>query len=135
MEKITITARINAPIASVWNTYTNPESIKAWNNASEEWHTPEAKNDLRTGGKFCYRMEAKDKSAGFDFEGTFEEVRQNESLSYTISDGRRVDVIFSEKDNATEVMVTFEAEDENPVEMQRSGWQAILDNFKKCVER
>lgn len=135
MEPIIITAIINAPSATVWAAYTDPEAVKQWNNASDDWHTPSARSDLRVDGKFSYRMEAKDGSVGFDFEGTFREVEPNKKLSYTIADGRNVEVTFAEENGVTTVTVTFEAESENPVEMQRAGWQAILDNFKKYVEK
>ena len=106
-----------------------------WNNASDDWHTPRAENDLKVGGKFLYRMEAKDGSSGFDFDGTYEQVKTNELIVYAISDGRKVDVKFTKDDNArTKLATTFEAEYTNPIEMQRGGWQAILNNFKKYVE-
>ena len=106
-----------------------------WNNASNDWHTPRAENDLKVRGKFLYRMEAKDGSSGFDFDGTYEQVKTNELIAYSISDGRKVQVMFTKDDNTRTKMVTiFEAESTNPIEMQRDGWQAILNNFKKYVE-
>jgi uncharacterized protein YndB with AHSA1/START domain len=106
-----------------------------WNNASNDWHNPRAENDFKVGGKFLYRMEAKDGSSGFDFEGTYEQVETNELIVYSISDGIKVEVIFTKDYNAsTKMATTFEAESTNPVEMQRDGWQAILNNFKKYVE-
>jgi uncharacterized protein YndB with AHSA1/START domain len=105
-----------------------------WNNASDDWHTPRAENDLRAGGKFSARMEAKDGSMGFDFGGVYDEVKENEYIAYTMGDDRKVEVTFSAQGNETEIEETFEAEDTNPLEMQKSGWQAILDNFKNYTE-
>jgi uncharacterized protein YndB with AHSA1/START domain len=132
--KITVETRINAPVEKVWKHFTEPAHIMEWNNASPDWHTPKAENDLRPGGSFSYRMEAKDGSAGFDFAGTYEEVVPNEFISYTIGDGRKVEVTFTDEGGKTHVIETFDPENENPVEMQRGGWQAILDSFKKHVE-
>lgn len=136
LEKTTITveATINAPVEKVWKLWTSPEHITKWNNASDDWHTPHAENDLRVGGKFLSRMEAKDGSFGFDFGGVYDEVKTNELIAYTIGDGRKVKVNFTKQDNATKVVSIFEAENENPVEMQRGGWQAILNSFKKYAE-
>lgn len=133
-QKITVENTVNAPVDKVWELWTGPEHITKWNNASKDWHTTRAENDLRAGGKFMARMEAKDGSFGFDFEGTYDEVRTNEAIAYTMSDGRKVDVIFTSAGDATKVVETFEAETENPIEMQRGGWQAILDSFKKYAE-
>ena len=132
---ITVQAAINAPVEQVWKLYTEPEHVMKWNNASNDWLTPRAENDLKVGGKFLYRMEAKDGSSGFDFDGTYVQVKTNELIVYSISDGRKVEVIFIKDDNArTKIATTFEAENSNPIEMQRDGWQAILNNFKKYVE-
>ncbi|KJS04000.1 MAG: hypothetical protein VR77_12625 [Flavobacteriales bacterium BRH_c54] len=131
---IKIEALVKAPIEKVWRCWTDPNHIIKWNNASDDWQTPFAENDLRVGGKLLFRMEAKDKSAGFDFEGTYDEVIENQKIVYTIADGRKVSVTFTEKDNEIMVTETFEAENTNPIEMQRDGWQAILNNFKKHVE-
>jgi uncharacterized protein YndB with AHSA1/START domain len=131
---ITIEATINAPAEKVWELWTNPEHIKQWNNASDDWHTTKAENDVRTGGKFSSRMEAKDGSWGFDFSGVYDDVKKNELIAYTMGDGRKVKVDFSETENKTKVVETFDPESQNPVEMQRSGWQSILDNFKKYAE-
>jgi uncharacterized protein YndB with AHSA1/START domain len=126
---------IKAPVEKVWRLWTTPEHITKWNNASDDWHTPRAENDLRAGGKFFCRMEAKDGSSGFDFVGTYDEIKKNELVSYTMEDERKVKVTFSKNNDAeTEVVETFEAESANPVEMQCAGWQAILDNFRKYVE-
>lgn len=106
-----------------------------WNNASDDWHTPRAENDLKVRGKFLYRMEAKDGSSGFDFEGTYEQVKTNGLIVYSLTDGRKVEVIFAKDEHArTKMATTFEAENTNPIEMQRDGWQAILNNFKKYLE-
>jgi len=132
---ITVQAVINAHVEQVWKLYTEPEHVTKWNNASNDWYTPRAENDLKVGGKFLYRMEAKDGSSGFDFDGTYKQVKTNELIVYSISDGRKVEVIFTKEDDArTKMAATFEAESTNPVEMQRDGWQAILNNFKKYVE-
>ena len=131
---ITVEATIKAPVEKIWKYWTMPEHIKQWNKASDDWHTPYAENDVRTGGKFLSRMEAKDKSFGFDFGGVYDEVKDYKLIAYTIGDGRKVKIIFSGAKNETKITETFEAENQNPVEMQRSGWQAILDNFKKYTE-
>lgn len=131
---ITVEAIIKAPVEKIWKYWTMPEHIKQWNKASDDWHTPYAENDVRTGGKFLSRMEAKDKSVGFDFGGVYDEVKDHKLIAYTIGDGRKVKIIFSGDKNKTKITETFEAENQNPVEMQRSGWQAILDNFKKYTE-
>jgi uncharacterized protein YndB with AHSA1/START domain len=132
--KITVQTNINAPVDKVWETWTTPEHIIQWNNASPDWHTPVAENDLRVGGKFLSRMEAKDGSFGFDFEGIYDAVVTHELISYNLADGRNVKIIFIDKGYQTEVIETFDAENENPVEMQREGWQSILDNFKNYTE-
>ena len=131
---ITVENTINAPVEKVWAYWSAPEHITKWNNASEDWHSPRAENDLRTGGKFSTRMEAKDGSMGFDFGGTYDEVKTNEVIAYTMSDGRKVVVNFTKVGDQAKVIETFDAEETNPIEMQRGGWQAILDNFKKYVE-
>ncbi|HET6992494.1 MAG TPA: SRPBCC family protein [Bacteroidia bacterium] len=131
---ITVESTIKVPVEKVWEFWTLPEHIKNWNNASDDWHTPFAENDLRAGGKFLSRMEAKDGSFGFDFGGVYDEVKTNEVIAYTMGDGRKVKVIFTKQDNSTKVTETFEAEDQNSIEMQKGGWQSILDNFKKYAE-
>lgn len=131
---ITVSANIQAPIENIWAAWNEPQHVTQWNSASPDWHTPTAENDLRVGGSFKYRMEAKDGSFGFDFEGVYDEVKPNELINYTMSDGRRVSTSFHTSDNATKVTTNFDAENENPVEMQQAGWQAILDNFKKYAE-
>jgi len=131
---VTVEALIQAPLEKVWEFWTLPEHITQWSFASDDWHTPSAENDLRTGGKFQSRMEAKDGSMGFDFAGIYDEVATGERIAYTMGDGRKVLVNFSSKGDTTRVVETFDAEDTNPVEMQKGGWQAILDNFKKYAE-
>jgi uncharacterized protein YndB with AHSA1/START domain len=134
MEKVTIETTVDKPVEIVWEYWTEPQHITKWNSASEDWHTPIAENDLRVGGKFLSRMEAKDGSFGFDFGGVYDEVRINESISYTLGDGRKVNITFISQENETKIIETFEAESSNPIEMQAAGWQAILDNFKKYTE-
>ena len=127
--KITVTALIDASIETVWRYWTSPEHIVNWNNASDDWYTPKAENDLRTGGKFLSRMEAKDGSFGFDFEGIYDLVETHQTIEYTLPDGRKVAIQFLEKGNQTEVIETFDPENENPPELQQQGWQMILNNF------
>lgn len=131
---ITVEAAVNAPLEKVWQFWTLPEHIVKWNNASDDWHTPFAENDPRTGGKFLSRMEAKDGSFGFDFGGVYDEVVINKKIEYTMADGRKVTITFTQNGDECKVSETFDAEETNSVEMQRTGWQAILDNFKKYVE-
>ena len=132
---ITVETDVNAPIEKVWNYFTNPKHIVKWNNASDDWHTPRAENDLRVGGNFTYRMEAKDGSFGFDFGGKYDSVEEHKYIEYTIGDGRKVKVSFNTTgNNQTHVTENFEAENTHSVEMQRGGWQNILDNFKKYTE-
>jgi uncharacterized protein YndB with AHSA1/START domain len=134
-KEITVQAVIKAPLEKVWSLWTVPEHVTKWNNASDSWHTPRAESDLRVGEKFLYRMESRDGSAGFDFTGVYDEVKRNELISYTMDDERKVKVIFKKNNDAeTNLVETFEAEDTNPLETQRNGWQAILNNFKKYVE-
>jgi uncharacterized protein YndB with AHSA1/START domain len=134
-KKIKVETTVQAPVEKVWEYWTEPTHIKKWNNASEDWHTPIAENDLRSGGKFLSRMEAKDGSFGFDFGGTYDEVKLHEVIAYTMEDGRQVKITFKGRENETEVIETFDAEATNPIEMQQQGWQAILDNFKKYAEQ
>jgi uncharacterized protein YndB with AHSA1/START domain len=131
---ITIETTVNAPVEKVWEYWTKPEHITQWSFASDDWHTPSAENDLRPGGKFASRMEAKDGSAGFDFGGAYDAVTPNEYIEYTMDDGRKVKIHFSGDGDKTRVTETFEAEDTHSIEMQQGGWQAILDNFKKYTE-
>jgi uncharacterized protein YndB with AHSA1/START domain len=131
--QIIVETNVNAPIAAVWQAYTTPEDIIQWNAASDDWHTTKATVDLREGGEFSSRMEAKDGSFGFDFAGTYTKVIPNKLIEYAFGD-RAATVEFLQVANAVTVRVTFEAEKENPIEMQRGGWQAILANFKKYAE-
>ena len=133
-QKITIKTIINAPVEKVWTYWTEPEHIKKWNNASEDWHTTKAENDLRVGGKFTSRMEAKDGSFGFDFGGIYDEVKVYDFISYTLGDERKVSITFVKNQDKTEITEEFEAENENSIEMQKMGWQSILDNFKRYTE-
>ena len=131
---ITVTATVAATPEKVWKLWNSPEDITQWNSASEDWHSPKAENDLREGGKFNYRMEAKDGSMGFDFWGTYNKVVPNELIKYTMGDERKCTVKFTPQGESTYIEVTFEAEGQNPEDMQRAGWQAILDNFRKYAE-
>jgi len=131
---ITVETTLNVPLEKAWEYFTKPEHITKWNFASEDWHSPVAENDLRRGGKFSYRMEAKDESFGFDFGGVYDAVEENRLIEYTIGDGRKVKVAFSGNDKITHVTEIFEAENTNPVEMQKHGWQAILNNYKNYAE-
>lgn len=131
--KITIETTINAPIVKIWECWTEPKHIQQWNNASDDWHTPFAGNDLQAGGKFLSRMEAKDGSFGFDFEGTYNLVKPLERIEYTLADNRKVQIEFIKNPENIRVIETFEAETTNPIEMQQTGWQAILNNFKAYV--
>jgi uncharacterized protein YndB with AHSA1/START domain len=131
---ISVETIVKAPIDKVWKFWTAPEHITKWNNASADWHTPRAVNDLRIGEKFVYRMEAKDGSEGFDFSGVYDTVEAKKRIEYTIGDGRKVRVDFVNIGDETQVRETFDAENENPVEMQQAGWQSILDNFKHYAE-
>lgn len=131
---VTVQVLVDASIDTVWKCWTTPADIIKWNNASDDWHTPEASNDLRKGGKFSYRMEAKDASMGFDFGGVYSDVIDKQEINYTLEDGRKTKITFIEVDNKVQVIESFEAEDINSIEMQRQGWQAILDNFQKYVE-
>ena len=132
--KITVETLVKAPVERVWNAYNNPDEIKQWNSAQDDWHTTQSTVDLRAGGRFSSRMEAKDGSAGFDFEGTYTRVEPRKAIEYRMSDGREVQVEFDERGDNTVVRTTFDAESENPPEMQRQGWQAISDNFGRHVE-
>jgi uncharacterized protein YndB with AHSA1/START domain len=132
--KITVKTVVKAPVEKVWKYWTSDEDIVHWNNASEEWYTPRAENNLRKGGNFNYRMEALDGSMGFDFWGIYDKVLTMKQIEYTLGDDRKVRINFSTLGKETEVVETFEAEDQNSVELQRTGWQSILDNFKKYAE-
>lgn len=133
-EKITVQANIAQSPSNVWDYYTKPEHITKWNFASDEWQCPTASNDLRKGGQYYARMEAKDGSWGFDFEAIYNNVITGQTFTYTMSDGRQATTTFQRVGDNTEVTTTFDAENTNPLEMQKAGWQAILDNFKKYAQ-
>ncbi|GGF93613.1 SRPBCC family protein [Paenibacillus abyssi] len=132
--RVTVQAVIQAPVEKVWRYWSEPEHITKWNQASETWHSPRSENDLRVGGKFLTRMEAKDGSMGFDFGGVYDVVMQHEQISYTLGDGRKVDITFVNQGNETKVVEIFDAESTHSIEMQQAGWQAIMDNFKRYSE-
>jgi uncharacterized protein YndB with AHSA1/START domain len=131
---ITVVTTVNAPVEKVWQFWTLPEHLTQWNHASDDWHTPHAENDARTGGRFKVRMEAKDGSMGFDFESVYDEVIPRQLITYSLGDGRNVKITFEATGNETHISETFDAESTHSDEMQRAGWQAILDNFKKYIE-
>ena len=136
MEKtiITVETTVNVPVEKVWEYWAKPEHIVKWAAASDDWHTTRAENDLRVGGSFTSRMEAKDGSFGFDFGGVYDVVRKNEYIEYTLGDNRKVKVAFTANGKTTNIVESFEAESTHSIEMQQGGWQAILDNFKKYTE-
>lgn len=136
MENRTITVEtiVNKPIDQVWELWTMPKHIMEWNSATEDWYTPFAENDLRTGGTFCFRMAARDGSSQFDFAGVYDEVVVNSKIAYTLGDGRKVMIQFTERDEGVDVKETFESENIYPIEMQKGGWQSILDHFKHYAE-
>ena len=133
-EKITVQVSIKTTLEKVWNAMTLPEHITNWYFASPDWHAPKATNDLRVGGKFMTRMEAKDQSFGFDFEGEYTFLELHKRYDYILEDKREIAVIFEEKDGIVTVIEIFDPENQNPIEMQQQGWQMILDNFKNYVE-
>lgn len=132
--KITIETTVNAPLERVWNSWVSPGDIKNWNFAIDEWCCPDAKLDFQVGGNFSYRMEAKDGSVGFDFEGEFTNIEENKIIEFKLEDERKVKVCFSETEQGVLVSEIFEAEDENSADQQKQGWQNILNNFKRYVE-
>ncbi|PBQ34814.1 polyketide cyclase [Sphingobacteriaceae bacterium] len=131
---ITVATTVNAPIDKVWNYWTEPQHILHWNNASPDWHTPKSENDLREGGKFSSTMAARDGSMSFDFGGTYTKVELHKKIEYTLEDDRKVKINFTEEGQSTKIVEDFEAENQNSIELQKSGWQAIIDNFKKYTE-
>ncbi|MCY4017927.1 MAG: SRPBCC family protein [Chloroflexi bacterium] len=133
-ERIAIEAVVNRTRSEIWSLFNVPEHITQWNFASDDWCCPRAENDLRVGGRLCFRMEAKDGSFGFDFEGVYDQVAHESKLAYTMPGGRKVETSFEDLEERTKVRTVFDPETENPVDMQRMGWQAILDNFKKYAE-
>lgn len=132
--KITVETTVRSDLPTVWAAWTTPEDIERWNAASDDWHTTESEVDLREGGSFYSRMEARDGSAGFDFRGTYTRVVEHETIAYELDDGRRVVVEFEEADGGVRIRETFDAESEMDEEIQRRGWQAILDRFARHVE-
>ena len=132
--KITVETLVKADAGKVWDAWNSPEDIKQWNSASEDWHTTRSTVDLREGGTFVSRMEARDGSEGFDFEGTYTRVVPGQLIEYRMSDGREVTIEFAERDGGVQVTETFDAENEFPAEFQRQGWQAILDSFGSYAE-
>ncbi|MFM7132670.1 MAG: SRPBCC family protein [bacterium] len=132
--QITIQTTVKADIDKVWSTWTTPADINEWNAASDDWHNPRSSNDLRPGGQFSYRMEARDGSFGFDFEGTYTKVILHECIEYVLGDDRKVSVRFEQSDSGVNVIETFEAEDDHTAEMQKQGWQSILNRFAAYVE-
>ena len=134
MLRITIQTTVKSSIAKVWAAWTTPEDINQWNAASDDWHNPRSTNDLRVGGKFSYRMEARDGSMGFDFEGTYTKVVPEKLIEYVLGDGRTVSITFEPVQGGITVIEAFDAEDVNSAEMQRQGWQSILDRFGSHVE-
>jgi uncharacterized protein YndB with AHSA1/START domain len=131
---ITVETKVNVPVEKVWNYWNDPKHIIHWTHASDDWYTPWAENDLRVGGKLTARMEARDGSFGFDFGGVYDEVKSNRQIAYTMEDGRKVKVTFESDGNSTAVTETFDAETQNSTELQRQGWQAILNTFKTYAE-
>lgn len=133
--KITISTTVHAPLKLVYEVWNAPQHVMQWNHASEDWHCPSATNDLRVDGKFVYRMAAKDASFEFDFVGTYTVVTPEDTISYVMEDGREVTTVFQSIDAGTKVTTVFDAENENSLEMQLAGWQAILNNFRDHVEK
>ncbi|WP_435414175.1 SRPBCC domain-containing protein [Polaribacter aestuariivivens] len=134
LKKVTIKTVVNKSVKKVWQFWTKPAHITNWNFASDDWHCPKAENDLKKGGKFSFTMASKDEKMSFDLGGTYDEVIEYKQISYTLDDGRKVDTFFTDDDNLTAIKTIFETENTNPVEMQKTGWQAILNNFKKYAE-
>lgn len=132
--KITINTTVKSTLKHCWNAWTTPADIMQWNAANQDWHTPSSTNDLRIGGKFTSRMEAKDGSMGFDFEGTYTNIIDYQLIEYALGDQRTVIVAFKDNNGVVDITETFDAEDEHSADMQRAGWQAILDNFRQYVE-
>lgn len=131
---ITVRTTVKAPASKAWTYWTAPEHATQWSFADDSWHAPYAENDLRVGGNFKTTLAAKDGSFSFDFAGTYTAVKENELLEFVLGDGRKVQVIFTANGDETTIVETFDPESENPLEMQRAGWQAFLDNYKKYVE-
>jgi uncharacterized protein YndB with AHSA1/START domain len=133
-KKLTVQVTVDSNIENAWKCWTSEYDILKWNQASDDWHTTKVINNLKVGGEFSYRMEAKDGSFGFDFGGVYDEVSSLELIKYTLGDGRKVNIQFSSNGSETIIVQEFEAEKMNPAELQQNGWQAIMNNFKKYVE-
>lgn len=133
-QKINVSTTVNTSTDKVWDCYTNPEHITKWNFADPSWHCPSATNDMQIGGKYTARMEAKDGSFGFDLEAFYSELNLGNHFTYVMPNGREIKVVFINENGVTEVHITFDGDDENPIDMQKAGWQAILNNFKAYVE-
>ena len=134
MEPITVSTTVRVPRERAWELWADPAHVVHWCFASDDWHAPRAENDLRVGSRFATRMEARDGSTGFDFGGTYTDVALHERIAYVMDDGRKVAITFADQDGGTEVTEVFDPETENPIEMQKEGWQAILGNFRKYAE-
>jgi uncharacterized protein YndB with AHSA1/START domain len=132
---IEVSTTVKAPLNKVWEYWTSPQHITKWNFASDDWHCPNAENDLQIGAKFSYRMESTDGEMGFNFSGKYTEISPNNSITYLIDDGRKVSITFTEEGDSTKIVEQFEAENENARDMQQQGWQAILNNFKQYAEQ
>ncbi|RYY54398.1 MAG: polyketide cyclase [Chitinophagaceae bacterium] len=131
---LTVSTRVNLPVEKVWKYWSAPEDIKQWNNASDDWHTPAATNDLRVGGQFSSTMAARDGSMSFEFGGEYSRVEEHKVIEYALGDGRQVKILFEGDGDSTTVTETFDPEGTNPLEMQQAGWQAIINNFKRYAE-
>jgi uncharacterized protein YndB with AHSA1/START domain len=131
---ITVQVTVNVSVEKAWMVWNEPEHITKWCTGSPDWHTPHAENDLRIGGRLFSRMEAKDGSAGFDFVATYTDIVNRKTIAYTMEDERNVKITFSNDGKTTTLVETFDAENENPIELQKEGWQTILNNFKEHVE-
>jgi len=134
LTRVTVEATANVPVEKAWEAWNTPNDIMQWNAADPSWHSPSSENDLRVGGMFKHRMEAKDGSFGFDFEGVYDRVELHKEITYTMGDGRKATTLFTEQDGKTHIATTFDAETENDPEFQKQGWQAILNNFVRYVE-
>ncbi|GAB3328376.1 SRPBCC family protein [Marivirga atlantica] len=134
-DPIEVSTTVKAPLNKVWEYWTSPQHITKWNFASDDWHCPNAENDLQIGAKFSYRMESTDGEMGFNFSGKYTEISPNNSITYLIDDGRKVSITFNEEGDSTKIVEQFEAENENARDMQQQGWQAILNNFKRYAEQ
>jgi len=133
-EKITVETLVSAAVETVWHHWTNPESIEKWNHASDDWHCPFAANNLTEGGRFVYTMASTDGQFSFDFEGVYTEIRIFEFIKYQLADDREVEITFTAVGDKTKVTEVFDPENVHPAALQQTGWQAILDNFRKVVE-